>query len=51
MGAVFQAALTDKLLVEHVVFEEGFCLDIGTPSDLKKALCMQLGLPERESGC
>lgn len=47
MGAVFQAALADEIAVDSVVFEEGFCLDIGTPGDLKKALCMQLGLAER----
>jgi glucose-1-phosphate thymidylyltransferase len=42
LGSVFQAALTSELLVENVIFNEGFCLDIGTPEDLKKALCMQL---------
>jgi len=44
MGTVFQSALADGLLVEHVLFKDGFCLDIGTPEDLQKALCMHLGL-------
>jgi glucose-1-phosphate thymidylyltransferase len=44
LGSVFQAALAAGLLVEHVLFEEGFCLDIGTPEDLEKAMHIQLRL-------
>jgi glucose-1-phosphate thymidylyltransferase len=38
LGAVFQKAIASGLSVEHVLFEDGFCLDIGTPEDLKMAL-------------
>jgi glucose-1-phosphate thymidylyltransferase len=47
MGEVFQAAIADGIPVEHIAFEEGFCLDIGTPDDLKRALRMQLDSNKR----
>ena len=37
MGDVFQAALSDRLNIETVLFTDGNCLDIGTPDDLAKA--------------
>jgi glucose-1-phosphate thymidylyltransferase len=44
LGSVFQSALAAGLCVEHVLFETGFCLDIGTPEDLEKAMRIQLGI-------
>ena len=38
LGVVFQEALEAGLPVEHVLFHDGTCLDIGTPEDLGKAL-------------
>jgi glucose-1-phosphate thymidylyltransferase len=44
LGTVFQAAIDRGLSVEHVQFKEGFCLDIGTPEDLKRALHLHFGM-------
>ncbi len=38
LGIVLQAALKAGLHFEHVTLEDGYCLDIGTPEDLSKAL-------------
>lgn len=38
VGDVIQAALGNGLKVESVLFEEGSCLDIGTPEDMVKAI-------------
>ena len=37
IGDVIRAAIADGLEVESVIFEEGKCLDIGTPEDLRLA--------------
>lgn len=38
LGRVLQAALEHGLSFDHVVFEQGSCLDVGTPEDLERAL-------------
>lgn len=38
VGDVIQAAIDNRMLVDSVLFQDGSCLDIGTPEDLKKAL-------------
>jgi glucose-1-phosphate thymidylyltransferase len=38
LGQVFQAAIDQGVNVDTVIFEEGFCLDIGTPNDLGRAI-------------
>ncbi len=35
IGHVFQQAVNDGLKVSHVTFPQGWCIDIGTPDDLK----------------
>jgi glucose-1-phosphate thymidylyltransferase len=37
MGDVIKLAIKSNILVDSVVFENGKCLDIGTPDDLQKA--------------
>jgi len=37
-GDVFQAAVKEGLSIETVIFPKGFCIDIGTPEDLVKAV-------------
>jgi glucose-1-phosphate thymidylyltransferase len=37
MGAVMKAALSDGLSFEYIWFDDGFCLDVGTPEDLIRA--------------
>lgn len=41
---VINAAIGNGLIVDYVVFDEGHCLDIGTPENLAKAV----GLPKRD---
>ena len=38
MSNVIQAAIKSNIHVESVLFSDGFCLDIGTPDDLVKAV-------------
>ncbi|WP_299759233.1 sugar phosphate nucleotidyltransferase [uncultured Pontibacter sp.] len=38
VGEVVQAAIREGLLVQSVCFENGTCLDVGTPEDLQKAV-------------
>lgn len=38
VGDVIQAAIENSMNVDAVLFEDGSCLDIGTPEDLMKAL-------------
>ncbi len=38
VGHVIQAAIDAGLKVASVTFPEGYCLDIGTPGDMKKAI-------------
>ncbi len=49
ISAVVQAAIDAGLAVEAVIFENGRCLDIGTPEDLLRAVRWQVSevLPER----
>ena len=49
ISAVVQAAIEAGLAVEAVIFENGRCLDIGTPEDLLRADRWQVSevLPER----
>ncbi|MCZ6801760.1 MAG: sugar phosphate nucleotidyltransferase [Nitrospirae bacterium] len=37
VGDVIQAAIESDLQIDSVLFEDGSCLDIGTPEDLRKA--------------
>ncbi len=48
ISAVVQAAIDAGLAVEAVIFENGRCLDIGTPEDLLRAVRWQVSdvLPE-----
>jgi glucose-1-phosphate thymidylyltransferase len=38
IGDVIQAAIQNEMKIDSVVFSDGFCLDIGTPQDLVKAV-------------
>ncbi|PTX21365.1 glucose-1-phosphate thymidylyltransferase [Pontibacter mucosus] len=38
MGEVVQAAINARLLVQSEVFDNGTCLDVGTPEDLQAAI-------------
>ena len=38
VGDVIQAAIQDNLQVDSVLFKDSYCLDIGTPEDLQKAI-------------
>jgi len=38
VGDVIQAALHEKFNIDTVLFENGSCLDIGTPDDLMRAV-------------
>ena len=39
VGDIIQAAINKNLKIEGVVFSNDYCLDIGTPDDLVKAVC------------
>jgi glucose-1-phosphate thymidylyltransferase len=38
LGDVFQAAMSNKMHIETVFFQEGSCIDIGTPEDMLRAV-------------
>jgi len=42
VGEVIQAAITSNMLIEGVIFQDGRCIDIGTPEDLMKASRMSM---------
>ena len=43
MGDVIQAAVNTDIKIEHVIFEDGQYIDIGTPEDLAEAVHSDIG--------
>jgi glucose-1-phosphate thymidylyltransferase len=50
VGEVLQAALAAGLVVGSRTFESGYCLDVGTPEDLLRAIRLAVGPIRRERG-
>jgi len=44
VGDVIQAAIESNMLIEGVIFQDGRCIDIGTPEDMMKASRMVMDL-------
>lgn len=41
LGDIFQAAIDNGLCIDHILFPDGNCLDIGTPENLVNSICRQ----------